>query len=165
MKTLKLRVLKKFEYNTKKGLWKRFKEVDKIILDDYSTIKTEADLCDYLFKKHGEGRYQILMWTRGQEGFICFWLGFLMPNGFIRDLNKNKELETLKNELKSAESYEEREEIEEEMQFEREISTASKGATRRGPAGFIRTFKPGQLHAYDEIPQERRIIQAVENNA
>lgn len=157
MKTLKLCVQKRTDFKTRNGIFKKYVECEKLILDDYSSIKNEAQLCDYLFRRHGEGRYQILMWTKGQEGFICFWLGWLLPNGFCRDLKKNRELEILKQELNNADSYEEREEIEEEMQFEREISTASKGVTRRGPSGFIPCFRPGQLHAFDEPVFDRRL--------
>ena len=156
MKPLKLRIMKKFEYNTHKGIWRRFKEVEKIIVGDDSFIKTEADLARYIYTRHGECRVMVLAWQKGVEGFWCFFLGNLMVNGFIRDLNKNKELETLKSELKSAEDYNEREEIENEIDFEKRIFVAGKRMTRRGPYGLIK-YRPGQLHAYDELPTERRI--------
>lgn len=163
MKPIKLCIQKHHEFKTSRGIWKKFLEVEKIIIDDYSPIKTEAQLCDYIFRRHGEGRFMVLAWQKGIEGFWCFWLGFLMPNGFIRDLKKNKELDLLKQELNNADSYEEREEIENEMDFEREISNASKGMTRRGPIGLIK-FHPGALHGYEELPQERRLQREPEVN-
>jgi hypothetical protein len=142
---LKLIIKRKVIYSEH---WKRFEPVDKIIIDNFSYIKTEADLCKYIYERHGEGRYMVLAWQKGVEGFWCFWLGFLYPNGFIRDINKNKELENLKAGLAKAKSYEEREEVEEEMNFEREIFTEIKKGTRRGPIGLIK-FRPGILYPYD----------------
>ena len=59
-----------------------------------SIIKTEAQLCYYIYCKFGEGRYMVLAHQRGYKPFWKFWIGFIKSNGFIRDLNKAKEGET-----------------------------------------------------------------------
>ena len=145
---LKLRIMKKIEYSP---TWKRFVECDKIMVDNYSPIKTEAQLCKYIFEKHGDGRFMVLAWQKGVEGFWCFWLGFMRENGFIRDVGKNKELANLRNELKSRTvDYEERELIEEEIDMEKRYTEEVKTKTRRGPIGLIK-FRPGQMHNYQEF--------------
>lgn len=144
---LKLRIMKKFAISSN---WNRFKEIEKILVDENSVIQTEADLCKYMFNKFGEGRYMVLAWQKGTEGFWCFWLGFLYPNGFIRDINKNKDLENLKVGLRKADSYEEKEQIEEEIDFEKEVMGEIRKMTKRGPIGIIK-YKPGILHGYDEV--------------
>lgn len=134
--------------------WKRFKEVDRMIIEKGNDNLTEADLCKYIYSKFGEGRFMILAWKPRHEGFFCFWLGNLYSNGFIRDVNKNKDLSKLKEEAARAKSYEEREMLEEDMDFEREIAKEMPKTTR-GPIGIF-SFKPGQLHAYDEIHEKYR---------
>ncbi len=145
---LKLRVMKKFDVSSN---WKRFREVERILIDNNSIIQTEAQLCGYIYNKYGEGRYMVLAWAPKTEGFWCFWLGFLYPNGFIRDINKNKDLINLRDSLKKAESYDEREQIEEEIDFEKEVFSEIKKMTKRGPVGLIK-YRPGILHGYNEEP-------------
>lgn len=149
---IKLIIKYKKEYSPN---WRRFEPCDKIIIDDNSSIKTEAQLCNYIYLKHGEGRFMVLAWQKGVKGLWCFWLGWIKANGFIRDLGKNKELEKLKVELqkanKSQVDYDERELIEEEIDMEREFSKEiGSGATRRGPIGLIKS-RPGMLHQYEEF--------------
>jgi hypothetical protein len=132
--------------------WKRFKEVDKILVDNMSPIKSESQLCKYIYDKFGEGRYMVLAWQKGIEGFWCFWLGFIQENGFVRDLSKNKELEAAKKALFKANQqkidYEERQMLEEDLDLEHEIAQEG-GKKRRGPIG-IEKSRPGQMHPYEE---------------
>ena len=130
-----------------KGDWAFYREIDRILLTDAGAIKTEAHFCAYIYRKFGVGRYQCLAWQKGHEGFWLFWLGNLYNNGFVRDLNKNKELERLKVNFDKAKSFDEKEEIEEEMQFEKELSAEEKKLKRRGPVGLIK-LRPGVLHEY-----------------
>jgi len=143
---LKLRIMKKFEISSN---WRRFKEVGKIIIDNNSVIKSEAQLCKYMYDHWGEGRMMILCWQKGQEGFFRYFLGNLYPNGFIRDIDKSKELEKLKTELSKAGSYDEREQIAEEIDFERDITQIEKQTRRRGPYGLIKS-RVGVLNPYQE---------------
>ena len=115
----KLRIMKKFEISS---TWRRFKEVDKIIIDKYSTIKTERQLCYYIYKRFGEGRYMILAWKKGQEGFFRFWLGFIQENGFIRDISRDREVQQLERQFKRAETAEEKDDIQEDISFTKEIN-------------------------------------------
>lgn len=131
--------------------WVRFYEVDRMLIDSNCFIKTEAQLAYYIYKKHGIGRYQVLAWTKGHEGFWMYWLGDLYENGFIRDKRKNKNLDKLKGDFNKAKTYEEKVEVEEEMTFEREINEIEKTiAPKRGPVG-LKTCRPGQLHNYEEF--------------
>lgn len=132
-----------------RGDWAFYKEVDRILLDDNSKIKTEAQFCFYMYKKYGEGRIQCLAFQKGHQGFWLFWLGNLHSNGFIRDLHKNKELEKLKQQFTKSKSYEEKGEIEEEIQFEKEISGEENKYKRRGPINLIKS-RPGILNQYEE---------------
>jgi hypothetical protein len=129
--------------------WIRYHEVDRMLLDG-NIIQTEAQLAYYIYRKFGEGRYQILAWQKGHEGFWLFWLGDIYHNGFIRDKNKNKDLEKLKEKFEKANSYEDKEDIEDEMEFQREMFEIDKSTKRRGPYG-IKTSRPGQLHEFQEF--------------
>ena len=130
--------------------WTRYKGVDRILLDDSGVIKTEAQLCFYIYKKHGEGRYQLLAWQKKFSGFWMFWLGNIYENGFIRDIRKNKEAAKLKVEFDKAKTYEEKEMIEEEIQFEKEVFEEDKKSKRSGPMGITK-YRSGILHQYQEF--------------
>ena len=134
-----------FGYN-----WIRYEEVDRILLDNNGPIKTEAQFAYYIYRKFGTGRYQCLAWQKGYEGFWLFWLGDIYDNGFFRDIRKNKEIERLKDDWKKASSYEEKEEIETDIQFYKEILGEEKKHKRSGPIG-LKTSRPGQLHPYEEF--------------
>src|SRR3989304_3403184 len=99
--------------------WVRFWPVDKILLDNGSIFKTEAQLCLYIYKNFGVGRYQILAWQKKYEGFWLFWLGDIVENGFVRDIKKNKEVEKLKGEFHRAKTFDEKSVIEEEINMEK----------------------------------------------
>lgn len=144
---IKLRIMKKIQYSSN---WKRFVEVDKIIIDKFSPIKTEANLCYYIYRRFGEGRYLVLAWKRGHEGFWRFWLGFIQDNGFIRDISKDREMEQLQKQYVVAKSEDEKDNIQEDINFTREINKEMRVIKRRGPIGLIKS-KPGQLHEYQEF--------------
>lgn len=130
--------------------WVRFYDVDKILIDDSSILKTEGQLCYYIYKKFGVGRYQILAWQKGHEGFWMYWLGDIMENGFIRDIRKNKELDNLKGEFHSAKTFEEKRNVEEMIDVEREIGEITKTIKRKGPIG-IKPYRPGIMYPYEEF--------------
>jgi len=127
----------------------RYRTVTRIMIDDNSRIKTEAQLAKFIFDNFGTGRYMCLGYQRGYSGFWNFWIGEIMENGFIRDRNVNREVDKLKKELQQTDSYEEREAIEEEIELEKEIHNLKKRYVRRGPVGIIR-LKPGILHNYED---------------
>ena len=109
-----------------KGDWAFYREIDKVMIDEESPIKTEAQFCHFMYKKYGEGRYQVLAFRKGVRGFWLFWLGNLYSNGFVRDLGKNKYMDQLQKEHLAAENFERKSEIEEQMQYERELYEAYK---------------------------------------
>jgi len=132
-----------------KGDWVRYHLDEKMLLDDYSPIQTEAQLCSYMFHKYGQGRFKIDAFQKGRKGLWIFWIGYLYPNGFVRDISKNKEIDRLQKALARAKSYEEQEEIREEMQFEREIATIDKSG-KRGMR-ILERSKAGIIHPYPDL--------------
>ena len=138
------------------GDWGRYYTMEKMIMKTEVDFKTEAELMKYIYTKYGEGRFQILAWEMGHEGFWLYWMGNLYHNGFIRDKSRNKEMEKLKGELMKATDHDEREMISEEIDFEREISKDCKIAKRRGPDGLIK-FPSGIMNDYDQLPPQRRV--------
>lgn len=153
MKSVKIKVMKKLPW-VYKGF--RFRKIDEFIIDDFSWMKTERDLCKYIYDKFGEGRYMCHGYCKGIKGFWAFWLGDLYSTGFQRDLTKNKEVEQLKGQMARADSFEERESLEEDIGFIKEITQEEKKAHRRGPSGFLITSRPGVMHSYiveEEIRQ------------
>lgn len=108
---------------------------------------TEAQLAWYMYSKYGVGRYKIMMWRKGQKGFRKYWLGDIYEHGFCRDKEKNKEMDILKKELNKADSFEDREFIEEEIDFEREISKEEKKMRQPQAWGLVKS-RPGQINEY-----------------
>jgi hypothetical protein len=145
MPEIKLSIKKLKVFNEK---FTRYYEVDKIIFRTGIDFITEAQLAYYIFKRHGIGRFLCISWMKKQEGFWKYWNGDIMENGFCRDRDKNKELESLQKELYKSKDYEEREMIEEEIDFEREITKEIKSTKRPQAFGLIKS-KPGQLNAYE----------------
>lgn len=144
---IKLIIQRKVIYSEE---FKRFFTVDRLLLTDDSPIKTEAQLAYHIFKNFGVGRYMCLAFQKGNWGFWNFWIGYIMENGFIRDLRKNKEFEKLQNELRKAQTYEERESIEEDMNLEKEINEETKRIRKSGPVGLIKS-RPGILNSYEQF--------------
>ena len=143
---IKLQIRKRKDF----GTFNRQYPIDNIIIDNFSAIKTEAQLAFYIFNKFGEGRFTIIAFQKGHGGFWCYWKGYLYSNGFIRDLNKNKELDNITQEINKSADYEEREFWEEELDYERQFSKEEKKLKRYGPIGLV-TNRPGQMHDYQEI--------------
>jgi len=92
MKPVKLWIKKQIE--TRPGWWHYVPQF-WLLLDDYCGINNETDLCKYIYQKCGQGRYLVLAWQKGYEGFWCFWLGNLYDNGYFRDINKNTYIERM----------------------------------------------------------------------
>lgn len=155
MKEIKLSISKSFPTRT---YWTRQRTIGKLIILPGVSISTEAELCRYIFNTYGEGRYHIVAWQKGLRGFWLYWLGNINEQGFIRDKRKNKELDKLKGELvKKDLSYEERENIEEEMNFSKEINKIERSMKKSACFGLIK-FSAGVLHSFDEAPVERRRV-------
>jgi hypothetical protein len=146
---IKLRIMFKEE----RPGWNRFKDRTWITLDNFSAIKSEAQLCKFIHDNFGNGRFMCLAYQKGVKSLWCFWIGYIMDNGFIRDLNKNKELDAAKKALFIANqrkvSYDEREIIQEDLDLEREIANEGGGKKRRGPIGILKS-RPGMMHQFEE---------------
>ncbi len=146
MNPLKLRILKKFELNYG---WKRNIQIDKIVIDQSSPIRTEGNLMHYVYSKHGCGRFLILCNQKKIQGFWKFWLGWCNENGYIRDINKNKDLERAKIALAKA-KQEDRETFQEDVELERGLAVVEGKQKRVGPIGLI-SNRPGILYPYEDF--------------
>jgi hypothetical protein len=145
---IKLMIQKKHRFSESFARWYT---QEKMLLDDHSSIKTEAQLCGYMYRKYGAGRFMVLAYQKGYSGFWCFWLGEIFRNGFVREGKKNVEADKLQSQLKTNKSlsYEERENIEEEIADYREMNQMEKRFVRRGPTG-LKKAKVGVLNSFEE---------------
>lgn len=128
----------------------RYYSVEHLQVDTEKHFTTEGQLAYYIYLKHGTGRFIVLAFKKGKKGFWKYWNGDILDNGFVRDKDKNKEMDTLKKELHQAKSYEERENIEEEIDLEREIKQEEKKTKRPQCYGLIKS-RPGQLNEYHPL--------------
>lgn len=144
---LRLLIQKKFTLNE---AFKRYYTVDRLLIDSSCPIKTEAQLAAYIFRRHGPGRFMVLAYQKGHEGFWNFWIGELSEHGFIRDTRQAREIHRLQAEMRHADDPDKRDEIEEEIEFERNLTHMERKYTRRGPVGLIKS-RPGVLHDYQEF--------------
>jgi hypothetical protein len=145
MNPLKLRIFKKFELAYG---WKRNIEMGRLEINEFSSIKTEGQLMAWVSSRWGFGRFLILCNQRGHKNFWKFWLGWCSENGYVRDVNKNKDLERAKFALARAKE-EDKETFQEEVDLERELSEV-KEHRRVGPYGLIR-YRPGALYRYEDF--------------
>lgn len=145
---IRLAIMKKFVINSG---FNRYYQIDKIMITNNSRLKTEAQLCYYLYIRHGEGRYWIRAYQKGHSGFWLYWIGFIKENGFIRDIRKNKEINRLKKEMKKTHDYEQREELEQSIDIEREISDIEKSSKKDEYVKGLIKSRAGQLNPYEEF--------------
>lgn len=149
LKQIKIIIKKSFDVGRD---WKRWKSVDKIMIDEFSPMRTEAQLASYIYNRFGEGRYMLLAWQKGYEGFWLYWIGFCYDNGFIREKRKNKDLEQAKVDLHKAQSSGDQDEVEfaeDMLSMEQDISKDNKHIKKYGPIGLIKQ-KPGVLYPYED---------------
>ncbi len=79
-----------------------------------------------------------------------FWIGDIFRIGYIREPNKSKEVKKLRDEFNAAKTFEEKEGIEDQIQFEKELMAEEKKTkTKRGPI-IIKTTRPGIMHEYQD---------------
>lgn len=143
---LSIKKLKVFSHS-----FTRYYTVENILIDTNRDFKTEAQFCYYIYLKHGTGRYLVLAFKKGKSGFWKYWNGDILDNGFVREKDKNKELDNLQKELHKATDYEEREIIEEEIDFEREFNREIKKQRRPCCYGLIKSSPVGTLQSYQEL--------------
>lgn len=131
--------------------WQRFRSIDKIILTNNSSIKHESDLCKFIYRKFGEGRYMLLAFQKKYKGFWCYWIGTIYSNGYVRETRKNKELEKIKQNY----TGDDFEDFENEKQFAKEMFELDKSLKRYGPIGITK-LRPGIMHGFNEKPKKRK---------
>ncbi|MEK6879871.1 MAG: hypothetical protein AABY22_09705 [Nanoarchaeota archaeon] len=105
-----------------------------------SYIKTEKQLCRFIFENYREGFYTVIAHIRGRRGFWIFWKGEINKDGFMFNrkerYNKSK-IESLKNQLKEA-NESEASIIQEELTLEIELGDINK----YGKFGFVPYLTP-----------------------
>ena len=88
MQPINIWVQKKYELNPD---FRRYYTKAKIQIDINSWIQNEAQLCWWIYRNCGVGRYLLLATQKGKKGFWNFWLGYCLSNGWIRDVRKRDE--------------------------------------------------------------------------
>ena len=91
-------------------------------------VKTEKQLCYFLYKTFGPGIYRILGHLKGRQGSWTFWKGEVTDEGFCFSLRErsNSALARLSKELKEAQTDEEKQEIQNDIDDEKEFNSIDK---------------------------------------
>ncbi len=115
-------------------------------------FKTEVAMAKALYDRFGEGRYLIKAYKGGRIGFWKFWHGELNKEGFIRvkkwNMQKKKQTKRLKNAMDQTEDEEEKEWLQDEIDYLDEEGTDVKPM---GFWGFLKSATPvGSFHNYEE---------------
>lgn len=157
------------DYNESQQLFK--------ILNSSATIENDAQFAKYLYDRYGRGEYSIIAWMKGHVGFWSFIHLACFDNGFFKRCERHltqEEKENLENRaeyrrakkmLKSAETQEEKEEIEaqvqnviEDVEINKEIIKLDK-SNKRGPGNYLKTIHPiYKEHEYEEYSKEESIL-------
>jgi hypothetical protein len=88
-------------------------------------IKSEKQLCYFIFKKFGEGEFWVSGHVKGHKGTWTFWRGNISREGFVadrRDKNNTREINALQKELVEAVDEEEKQDIKDEIELEKEFN-------------------------------------------
>ena len=142
-------------------------------------IETDAQFCKYLYNRLGEGTYLCLAWEKGKEGFWNFMKVELKDTSFIRYPKRETkamrqakqkvfEIRALKRQAKKIldpearkDIEEQKEELEEDVDFERYFNKVFK--KRTGVSPYLKSLHPlFKEHLYSEqyvprfLPRKRR---------
>ena len=101
-------------------------------------VKTEKELCWFIYNKFGEGEYRFIGHLKGRCGAWTFWRGEINSEGFSstqKKVRNTRYINNLKTELKDIESAEEKSDILEEIEIEGEVNAMVK-------YGFTPFIKP-----------------------
>lgn len=124
-------------YNSKIHNKKNKPRMPVIDLNLLPNIKTEKQLCRYIYDTFGPGEYRLIGYAKKRRGFWTFWRGEINDEGFsfiTRETEDMKEIRRLKDELKDAED-------EEERQFIRDMLDATRDLKVNTKYGFVPYLK------------------------
>lgn len=117
-----------------------------------SFIKTEKQLCKFIYDSFGPGEYRVIAHLKGRKGSWTFWKGKIDDLGFSferREIVNNREITKLSKELNTVESEDEKQIIKEDIEFEKEFALLSK--TRYGFAPFlVQAVRRGDMFMWND---------------
>ena len=105
-------------------------------------LRTERDLCWFIFRNYGAGTYRVIAWAKGKRYPWSFWRGEINADGFCFErYNRpwSREINRLRKLLKKTYNVEEREDIKNELIKIKQLPGSE--APIRKP-GFIPYIKP-----------------------
>lgn len=145
MNDILLIIQKKRFWEDHRGRFVRFKTKDRAQMYVNAQIKTEAQLCYYLYQKYGAGYYMVLGFMKGKKGFWKYWYGELHENGFLRYKKKHRDDEF--------DSFEQEQMNEFDLRAELISNTPIKKKKRNwsGPVNLIQSKPTGIMHPYQEF--------------
>lgn len=134
-------------------------------------IERDSQFAKLLYQNYGPGSYSLIAWRKGREGFWSFWTVEL-DHSFWRRLPKEnskreKELKEykqetarVKNQLKTEDNPKERESLNEELNFLKEVYEVEPDEegkkNKRGPSPYIKQTLPiYKTHAYENYGQTK----------
>jgi hypothetical protein len=116
-------------------------------------LRTERQLVYFIYSNWGPGTYYVTAFLKGREGSWVFWKGDMNEDGWIFE-NKNykdPDVKQVENEIARAQSEEEKDILQEDLDFFKEMAKEEKKATRYGFLPFLRSSgKRGEFHSWNE---------------
>lgn len=98
-------------------------------------IKTEKELCKFIYNNFGSGEYRIIGHIMGRQGGWTFWRGIINKDGFIffkQQIINKEEIKKLKKEHQMANTWQEKQDKQDEIDFNREIGKLDKQTIKYG---------------------------------
>jgi hypothetical protein len=127
------------------------------------SVKTEKELCYFIYKNYGTGEYRLLGHLLGRKGTWTFWKGEINDEGFTferRDMVNTREINKLKRELGESEDEEEKQYIKDDIELEKELGSYAK-------YGFIPFLIPsgrrGELVLWTDEDLPQKLIETEED--
>lgn len=127
----------------------RWYSVGKATIEGQGLIKTEAQLCLFLKRKYGVGRFMVTAIRKGRKGLFVFWLGEIYKDGFTRDKKNSQWIESIETPYDS-ENYEDEEGYNSRKEKYIGHKQNSYRHKKRGPDCLEPSQPVGNNHSYQE---------------
>jgi hypothetical protein len=131
-------------------------------------ISTEKELVTFLANTFGFGEYRLHGHLKGRDGSYIFWNGLIEREGwmFYNHESDKKEIEKLKDELAKAETTEDVNTIQEDIEFFKEIATEEKKVSKYGFAPFLRpSARRGEYNLWEDPDNGLQPKQIINKNS
>ena len=118
---------------------------------DISFIKTEKELCKFILDNFGDGIYRVIGHIKGRHGAHTFWRGEITREGFVffkRDVSVMG-IKKLMREMNQATTEEEKIELQQEIDVEREINNLNKPDKHGFTPFLLASSRRGELVSWD----------------